>query len=265
MKDIVIDTTSDWHIGHPNGRGDYPTEDEIHESLDNAVKRGVDAYIIAGDFTNQGSVEGAQKAASILKPFIEQGLLVIGIVGNHDFINDDGVTIPAILAQSGVKMLEGQSLVVSNKTGDRQLTVLGVSGEIGYSYDNWWRTDGWDKNGREKAYAAAARHRDALRRGLAESTTQDVLVVTHRSIVPDTIGTRARETNFVSPQMQDFSSIIDSFATTKRITSISGHDHDVFPWEGFPSGRTISGVETNNVSSPVRKRRGLRLAKRKYF
>lgn len=258
MKDIVIDATSDWHLGGQDAHN--PTAEEIHASLQKALTDNVDGYLIAGDFTDRGNVLYAQYAASIIKPYVEQGLLVIGVVGNHDFHDGSRDSVTKILADSGVVMLEGQSYTIANKSGDREITVLGISGETGPQHDSWWR-NGYDEEAKEVVIAASKPHREALQVGLAQGDG-DVVLLTHRSIIPDTIGTMAREKRFVSAQMEGFAAIVNEHAARRRIMVIHGHDHREAPWEGFPEGITEGGVAVYNVAAPLRKRMGENLTRR---
>lgn len=258
MKDIVIDATSDWHLGE-NGEN-YPTPAEIHDSLKKAFFDSVDAYVIAGDFTNKGNLVFAKYAASIIRPYVEKGLLVIGIVGNHDFNEDSRENVTKILADSGVVMLEGESYTITNKSGDRQVSVVGVSGEIGPKHDSWWR-NGYDSHAKQIAYDAASPHRDALEQRLSEGL-EDAVVVTHRSIIPDTAGSMAREKRIVSAQTEGFAGIVDRHAKDRQVIVIHGHDHREAPWEGFPEGTTEGGVAVYNVAAPLRKRMGESLTRR---
>lgn len=272
MKDrIQIAATSDWHLGSPETDTEYPTEQEIHASLQQALDDGVDAYLIAGDFIHQGQRSALEQVASILSPYIQQGLLILGIVGNHEFNtnkNDRPDEAVSLLANAGVVMLEGQSYALTSKSGEKQLTVVGVSGEVGYYHDDWWRINGWDPEGRQRAREAGQHHREALDRELAQVTTDTVIVLTHRGIVPEVIGTRAEEIGFVSAQAEGFAEIIDRHAALRRditFIDIGGHDHDKPPWEGRAKGKTKGGVPVHNVSSPVRRRNGEPLDKRFVF
>lgn len=255
MSTIEIDFSSDWHIGNPQAGKDYPALTDIQAALDSALARGVDAFVVAGDFIEKGQEQYAQVAASLLGPYVEKGLNVVGILGNHDFINGSGEEATKILAEAGVKMLEGSTHIVPSRTGDEQVTILGVSGEIGPEYDNWWRNGKWDWDAYEKAHIAASPHREALQQQLAAmSDGSTAIVVSHRSIVPETIGDRARELGFVSAQTKGFADILDEHAKRLTITAVSGHDHDIKPWQGYPFGTTKEGRPSHNVSSPMRRR-----------
>lgn len=252
MKDIRIAATSDWHLGNSDSSL-YPSNDQIQKALQNAFEKSVDAFVIAGDFVDQGNVAMAHVAAGILRPFIEKGMPVIGIVGNHDFHEGNANEVTKILAATGVHMLEGDSYTLKNKTGDRSATILGVSGEIGPEYDSWWRENGWSEEGKKKAHAAAATHRDALQKGLEEASGDSVVVLTHRSVIPDTIGTQAKQGRFVSAQTEGFESIIDANTKGRPTTIIHGHDHGTLKslWEGFPEGVTRGGNAVYNVAAPL--------------
>lgn len=252
-KDIHIACTSDWHLGNEDASM-YPTGEAIQASLQEAFERSVDAFIVAGDFVDKGNVAMAHYAASIIRPFTEKGMPVIGVVGNHDFHDGSAAEVTQILAASGVKMLEGESIVVKNKTGDKSATILGVSGEVGPEFDSWWRDGNWSQDGRKNTYDAAQIHRDALKKGLQAATGEHVVVVTHRSIIPGTIGTEARSRNFVSAQTEGFETIIDAYH--KPVTVVHGHDHAPVEtlWEGFPEGMTKGGRAVYNVAAPLRMR-----------
>lgn len=260
MKDIRIACTSDWHLGNADSSA-YPTPEQIQKSLEETYAQGIDALLFAGDFVNQGGVTMAHVAANLLKPYIEKGLPVIGIVGNHDYHDGNADEVTKILAASGVAMLEGNSYTIKNKTGDRSVTVVGVSGEMGPEYDSWWRENGWSEEGREKTRQAAERHRNALDVNLSQASSDSILVLTHRSIVPDTIGTDARQKRYVSAQTDGFADIIDWHAVGKNIAVVHGHDHGEFPWEGYPDAVTRGGVAISNVAAPLRMRLGRPLVK----
>lgn len=268
MEHITIACTSDWHVGSPNIKGDFPSEEELRESLRRALEENVDAYILAGDIVHRGSSKAANYAVEIIKPFIEQGLTVIAINGNHDLDRGtDTSVVSTIFSANGITMLEGESYLLQSKDEKQSLTIIGVSAETGQKNNQWWQHPEGKEKGWEAALAAATPHVADLQRELEQSQTEQVLLVTHRGIIAETVGTAARRGEKFSPQVAQFVPIINEFARRgKEITVVHGHDHTTgSEWEGFPEGTTEAGVLVYNVAAPVRRRLGRSLEKRLVF
>jgi Icc-related predicted phosphoesterase len=194
-----------------------------------------DVLLIAGDLTRHGTVEEAQCFAT---EFGGLAVPVVVVLGNHDHQSDDQAAVADVLADSGITVLEGSSIVLV--LNGHRLGVAGVKG-FGGGFAGACASSFGEremKNFVGTSEAAADKLGAALR-----STDCDALVaLTHYSPVPETLAGEPLE---IYPFLGSYllAQAIDSAPTA---LALHGHAH-----AGSERGRTSGGVPVRNVAHPV--------------
>ncbi|MFW6295633.1 MAG: metallophosphoesterase family protein [Halothece sp.] len=78
--------TSDWHLGHKNDSHDR-TENlfqQVEYICQLTTQHQVDVLLVAGDIFARRSPELTKRLAKVIAPYVQQGLHVILVPGNHD-------------------------------------------------------------------------------------------------------------------------------------------------------------------------------------
>jgi Icc-related predicted phosphoesterase len=194
-----------------------------------------DALLIAGDLTRHGTVEEAQCFAT---EFGGLDVPVVVVLGNHDHQSDLPGDVAEVLADAGITVLEGSSVVLT--LHGHRLGIAGVKGFgggfAGACASNFGEREMKDFVGTSEA--AADRLGAALR-----STDCDALVaLTHYAPVPETLAGEPLE---IYPFLGSYllAQAIDSAPTA---LALHGHAH-----HGSERGRTPGGVPVRNVAHPV--------------
>ncbi len=259
---FTFDISGDFHLGHPNPPDRNPTEKELRTSLQSALDRKVDGYIVVGDGVHDNSIKDAHRLAALYKEYTSKGLRMFVMKGNHDEIPEIG----AILAQDGgVELLDGQ--VVKMRKGLRTVALIGATSEFGPDHTNWWKAEKEeDRNrARQRVRQEARKYEAFLQQALRRTRARDIIVVTHRGIIPETVGSKAQSRekgSELSPQIETYAKVIRQESRTpilrrkRRIHFVHGHDHGDYPWEGGLTG-WIGHVPVYNDAAPLRKRIGL--------
>jgi Icc-related predicted phosphoesterase len=194
-----------------------------------------DVLLIAGDLTRHGTVAEAQCFAT---EFGGLDVPVVVVLGNHDHQSDQQSDVAEVLADAGITVLEGSSVVLA--LHGHRLGIAGVKGFgggfAGACASNFGEREMKDFVGTSEA--AADRLGAALR-----STDCDALVaLTHYAPVPETLAGEPLE---IYPFLGSYllAQAIDSAPTT---LALHGHAH-----HGSERGRTPGGVPVRNVAHPV--------------
>lgn len=88
-----------------------------------SIEEEADVLLLAGDLTRHGLIEEAAVLAEELRGI---KIPVVAVLGNHDYHSDAQVEVRSILEAEGVKVLEGQSVVL--EIGGRTLGIAGTKG-----------------------------------------------------------------------------------------------------------------------------------------
>jgi len=194
-----------------------------------------DALLIAGDLTRHGT---AAEARCFVTEFGGLDVPVVVVLGNHDHQSDEESAVAGVLADAGITVLEGSSIVLSVH-GHR----LGIAGAKGFGggfagacASSFGEREMKDFVGTTEA--SAARLGAALR-----SVECDALVaLTHYAPVPETLAGEPLE---IYPFLGSYllGQAIDSAPTA---LALHGHAH-----HGTERGRTPGGVPVRNVAHPV--------------
>jgi Icc-related predicted phosphoesterase len=194
-----------------------------------------DALLIAGDLTRHGTVE---EASSFATEFGGLEVPVVVVLGNHDHQSDQAEEVAGVLADAGITVLEGSSVVLE-LNGHR----LGVAGTKGFGggfagacASNFGEREMKDFVGTSERFA------DQLGVTLRSTECDALVALTHYAPVPETLVGEPLE---IYPFLGSYllAQAIDSAPTA---LALHGHAH-----HGSERGRTAGGVPVRNVAHPV--------------
>lgn len=224
---IRVAAVADLHAGTDSAGTYKPALEGIEEKAD--------VLLIAGDLTRVGAPEEARVLADELR---DTPVPIVAVLGNHDHHAGRDREVTSILADAGVTMLEGGSVVVPIN-GAR----LGIAGAKGFG------------GGFAGAHATAfgepemkvfveTTHRvaDQLQRALAALDTDVRVALVHYAPVADTLaGERLEIYPFLGSYL--LGEAIDRGGAD---LAVHGHAH-----AGSEKGMTEQGVPVRNVAMPV--------------
>jgi Icc-related predicted phosphoesterase len=224
---IRIAAVGDVHLG-ADARG------RMRPALEN-VGEHADVLLLAGDLTRHGTLDEARVVA---EEFADLPVPVVAVLGNHDHHDDRPVEVAKLLSDSGLHVLEGDSVVF--RVGDETLGVAGVKGFGGGFAGKCGSNFG------EREMKAFVGHTitiaDTLRAAL-ESIDADIRVaLTHYSPVPDTLRGEPPE---IYPFLGSYL-LGEAIDATRTDLAIHGHAHF-----GTEQGLTPGGVRVRNVAQPI--------------
>lgn len=194
-----------------------------------------DVLLIAGDLTRHGTVA---EAASFATEFGGLDVPVIVVLGNHDHQSDQAEDVAGVLADAGITVLEGSSVVL-----DLNGHKLGVAGAKGFGggfagacASNFGEREMKDFVG------TTVRIADQLGATLRATECDALVALTHYAPVPETLVGEPLE---IYPFLGSYllAQAIDSAPTA---LALHGHAH-----HGSERGRTAGGVPVRNVAHPV--------------
>jgi Icc-related predicted phosphoesterase len=195
-----------------------------------------DVLLLAGDLTRHGTVDEAHAVAD---EFADLGVPVVAVLGNHDYHSDQAEEITALLAESGMTVLEGNAAMFE-LNGER----LGVAGVKGFG-GGFAGKCGSDFG--EPEMKAFIRHSQAVATSLASALTSvaacDVRVaLTHYAPVNDTLRGEPPE---IFPFLGSYL-LAEAIDHAGADLAVHGHAH-----LGFEQGLTPGGIRVRNVAQPV--------------
>ncbi|MEV6945018.1 metallophosphoesterase [Streptomyces sp. NPDC051172] len=200
-----------------------------------------DLLLLAGDLTRHGTPE---EALVVAKEVEDLAVPVVAVLGNHDHHGGCPGEVAAVLENSGVRVLEGQSTVVTS--GD---TRVGIAGTKGFGGGFAGRCAGEFGEPVMKEFVRYSRRcADGLRTGLRELARAgcDVrIALTHFSPVPDTLAGEPLE---IYPFLGSYL-LAEAIDAEGADLAVHGHAHS-----GTEHGMTSGGVQVRNVAQPVIRR-----------
>lgn len=211
------------------------TSQGVYQALFNQVSSAADILVLCGDLTDFGTAEEAQVLARELSTV---RLPVLAVLGNHDYESGHPDEVKRVLADVGVKFLDGDAQVV------RGVGFAGIKGFFG----------GFGR-GTLSAFGEAAVKRfvqEAIDESLKlESALQRLanvrqrIAVMHYSPVRDTVEGEPPEI-FPFLGCGRFEEPLNRYQVK---ACVHGHAH-----KGTPEGKTAAGVPVYNVSYSLMRR-----------
>ena len=190
-----------------------------------------DVVAVCGDLTDYGLPEEARVLArevSVLK------LPIVAVFGNHDYESGHAEEVCSILADAGVRILDGDGVEI------RGVGFAGVKGFAGGFGDRALQS--WGEPVLKKFVREAVDEALKLEAALARLRTPRRIAVLHYSPIRATVDTEPAE---ILPFLGS-SRLEDPINRYSATLVVHGHAH-----HGAPEGRTKTGVPVYNVSIPV--------------
>lgn len=199
------------------------------------VRDRADVLLIAGDLTKSGAPEEAELLASELRGL---ELKIVAVLGNHDHHSDREADVARILADVGVVVLEGDSVVVDVPGG-----TIGVAGIKGFG-GGFTGASGSEFGEREmKAFVAHTRERaEALQDALSSLRADVRIAMMHYAPVRETLQGEPPE---IFPFLGSYL-LGEAVDRAGADLVLHGHAH-----RGREHGLTPGGINVRNVAQTV--------------
>ena len=197
-----------------------------------------DLLLLAGDLTRHGT---RQEALVVAQEVEDLAVPVVAVLGNHDHHGGCPDAVTAVLEDSGVRVLEGRSTVVTSGG-----TRVGIAGTKGFGGGFAGRCAGEFGEPVMKEFVRYSRRcADGLRAGLRELARAECdlrIALTHFSPVPDTLAGEPLE---IYPFLGSYL-LAEAIDAEGADLAVHGHAHS-----GTEHGMTSGGVQVRNVAQPV--------------
>lgn len=194
-----------------------------------------DVLLLGGDLTDYGLVEEARALAEDLRGV---RIPVIAVLGNHDLESGQGDEVRRILCDAGVRLLDGESVVVDG---------VGFAGAKGFAGGFGRRAlEPWGEAAIKMFVREAIDEALKLEQALARLRTRLRIVLLHYSPVRATVEGEP-------PEIHPFlgSSRLEEPINRFKATAVfHGHAH-----AGTLEGATATGIPVYNVALPLLRRR----------
>jgi Icc-related predicted phosphoesterase len=218
---------------------------DVHVGLDSAgrLARGLagladhaDVFLLAGDLTHRGRPEEAKVLAEELR-----GVEVptVAVLGNHDYHSDEQDAVAEVLADAGVRVLEGDAVVL--EVGGRRVGIAGSKG-FGGGFAGACASDFGEPE--MKAFVGHTKSlAGRLERALGGLRGMDrKIALLHYSPVAETLAGEPRE---IHPFLGSYL-LAEAVDRAGADLVVHGHAH-----RGSRDGATPGGVPVRNVAAPV--------------
>lgn len=194
-----------------------------------------DVLLLAGDLTRRGLPEEAEVLANELDGI---GVPAVAVLGNHDYHSDQEKEITEIFEQAGIRVLEGESVVLD--VGGSTLGVAGTKG-FGGGFPGACGSDFGEPE--MKGFMAHTRGlASSLEAALRDLDTDVRVALLHFSPVEETlIGERLEIYPFLGSYF-----LAEAVDRAGADLVVHGHAH-----RGREKGITPGGVPVRNVAQPV--------------
>ena len=196
-----------------------------------------DALLLAGDLTRLGLPEEARVFADALRELSDTP--VAAVLGNHDHQSDRQDEVRDVLADAGVRVLDGSAVVWH--LGGARVAIAGTKG-FGGGFEGTHATAFGERE--MKAYAEHTRDlADGLDQCLGDVVEADLTVLLlHYAPIRDTLAGEPRE---IFPFLGSY--LFAELADRHRVDLVlHGHAH-----RGTEKGRTPGGIPVRNVAQAV--------------
>lgn len=208
------------------------TSQGAFQPLFTRIAERADVVVMCGDLTDYGLPEEARVLArevgSVLK------LPMVAVFGNHDFESGHADEVGAILADAGVRILDGDGVEIGG------VGFAGVKGFAGGFGDRALQS--WGEPVLKRFVREAVEEALKLETALARLRTPRRVAVLHYAPIRATVDTEPAE---IVPFLGS-SRLEDPINRYNVTLVVHGHAH-----HGAPEGRTTTGVPVYNVSLPV--------------
>jgi Icc-related predicted phosphoesterase len=221
---VRVAAVGDLHCGKASQGAFQPLFTRMAERADVAV--------MCGDLTDYGLPEEARVLAREIGSVLK--LPMVAVFGNHDFESGHADEVGAILADAGVRILDGDGVEIGG------VGFAGVKGFAGGFGDRALQS--WGEPVLKRFVREAVEEALKLETALARLRTPRRVAVLHYAPIRATVDTEPAE---ILPFLGS-SRLEDPINRYNATLVVHGHAH-----HGAPEGRTTTGVPVYNVSLPV--------------
>ncbi|HVH64903.1 MAG TPA: metallophosphoesterase [Candidatus Acidoferrum sp.] len=224
---IRIAAVGDLHYG-------VGSHDVLGPSLQHLADH-ADILLLAGDLTRCGGLEEIKVLADDLRGL---PVPVVAVLGNHDYHADREDDIAQLLERSGVKVLEGNAVMI-----DIDGVRVGIAGTKGFG-GGFRGAHGTDFGEPEmKAFVGHTKLlSDRLERALSDIDADLRIALLHYSPIEATLeGERLEIYPFLGSYL-----MAEAVDNAGADLILHGHAHN-----GTEKGRTAAGIPVRNVAQPV--------------
>ena len=196
------------------------------------ITESADVLLLCGDLTDYGHPEEARILARDLTASVK--IPIVGVLGNHDFESGQEQEVIRIMADAGVRILDGDTY----ETHDVGFAgVRGFCGGFGRG-----ALGAWGENVIKAFVHEAIQEALKLETALARLRTKHLIALLHYSPVRETVEGESLE---IFPFLGS-SRLEEPLSRFDVLAVFHGHAH-----KGSPEGRTAKGIPVFNVSLPV--------------
>jgi Icc-related predicted phosphoesterase len=193
--------------------------------------RDADVLLLCGDLTHHGLAEEAVALARDLAPL---RIPVLAVLGNHDHHSDQQDEIKKVLADSMIRLLDGDAIEIGG---------VGFAGVKGFASGFGRRTlEPWGESLIKQFVREAVDESLKLESALARLRTERRVALLHYAPIAETVQGEPLE---IYPFLGS-SRLEEPLNRFQVIAAFHGHAH-----HGAPEGRTSAGVPVYNVSMPL--------------
>lgn len=194
----------------------------------------VDVLLLGGDLTDYGLPEEAQL---LVRELSGVNIPMVGVLGNHDYESGQAAEVTKILADAGVKMLDGDAWEVKG---------VGIAGVKGFAGGFGRGTLGpWGETIIKAFVQEAVQEALKLESALARLRTPQRIALLHYSPIEATVEGEPRE---IYPFL-GCGRLAEPLSRYPVTAVFHGHAH-----RGSPEGRIGDKVPVYNVALPLLKR-----------
>jgi len=206
-------------------------------SLFSQIAEAADIVLLCGDLTDYGLPEEAHILLKEMAPLGVGKLPVLAVLGNHDHESGKQDEVRKILADGGIRVLDGETF---EHNGIGFVGVKGFGGGFGQRM-----LEPWGESAIKTFVRESVNESLKLETGLARLHTDQKYVLLHYSPIQDTVEGEPCET---FPFLGS-SRLEDPINRYRASAVFHGHAH-----LGTPEGSTRDGVPVFNVSVPLLKK-----------
>jgi Icc-related predicted phosphoesterase len=204
----------------------------VFQPLFTRMTESADVVVMCGDLTDYGLPEEARVLAREVGGALK--LPIVAVFGNHDYESGYADEVRAVLADAGVRVLDGDGVEI------RGVGFAGVKGFAGGFGDRALQS--WGEPVLKSFVREAVEEALKLETALARLRTPRRIAVLHYSPIRATVETEPAE---LLPFLGS-SRLEDPINRYNATLVVHGHAH-----HGALEGRTTTGVPVYNVSVPV--------------
>lgn len=197
-----------------------------------------DLLLIAGDLTRLGTVD---EVALFIDEIEDAGVPTFAVLGNHDYHGNQAQEIRALLADRGIRPLDGEGATV-----DVNGACVGIAGVTGFGGGFLGACASEFGEPEMKAFVRhTKRHAARLELALKTLACDLRIALLHYSPIPETLqGERLEIYPFLGSYL-----LAEAVDRAGADLVIHGHAH-----EGHEIGKTPGGIHVRNVAQPVIRR-----------